>query len=159
MSKETSMKTACILAAEAVVCFCEADSAKAKGPHGGRSVSSNSSGNRYVRTANYPTYTKQVFTQKPIVITPPTLVQKTVILPVKTADLKHPLHHKHHRHRHHGIDIPDVEISDPDLDDDDADESCELADGISDAKPTPSLSTGASADDDADDDDDDDDDD
>jgi hypothetical protein len=148
------MKTALILtAAVAVVYFCEADTVKAKGPHGSHGVSSNSS-SRYVKTTNYPTYTNQVFAQKPIVVTSPTLVQKTVILPLKTIGPKHHLHYKHHRHRGHGIDVPDVEIGELDVNDDDADDNCELADGVSDSRSTPTIAAGTPADDDADDDDD-----
>jgi hypothetical protein len=143
------MKTACILAAVAVVYLCKADTVKAKGPHGSHGVSSQSS-TRYVKTTNYPTYTNQVFAQKTIVVTPPTLVQKTLILPLKTTD---PNHHKHHRHRGHGIDVPELEIGEADADDDDADDNCELADGVSNSRSTPIASTGTATNDDEDDDD------
>jgi hypothetical protein len=154
------MKTALMFAtAVAVTYFCEADTAKAKGPHGSHGASTRSNGNNFVRPMNYPTYTKQIFTQKPIVTTPLILVQKAEILPIKTADLKNHLHHRYHRHRHHGLDAPNVDISDSDLDDEDEDESCEMVEAVTGSNPTPSLSTGTPKDDDADDDDDDDDDD
>ena len=147
------MKTALILTtAVAVTFFCKADIAKAKGPQGSHAVSSHSN-NRYVKTINHPTYANQVITQKPIVITPPTLVQKAVILPIKTADLNQHLHHRHHRHRHDGFDFPDVDVADVDLDDEGEDGSCEIVEGVSDSKPAPSITAGTPADDDDDDDD------